>query len=222
MVAITRRVNRWVRPWKAVRHHLGMELQLRRELAALNRFTVGRVDELLAAQEILESRSRQLELLTATAAINFEEPDPKVAAFRILQRVMAILDMDAAELWVVDRENGRVLRVSQRGLPSGEDGGPASLGLGEDFPGLAAASGEPVVSDRPAQDPRLHRQSIKDAGFQCFAAVPVKAGESPVAVLCVASRRPRPWAEEHTYFLEGVGKVLGRRTMGLLLRGFIQ
>jgi GAF domain-containing protein len=177
-----------------------------------------RINELLSAQILLEHKNRQLELITQTVTINFDESDSSMAARRVLARVMSVLEADAAELWVVDSQAQRLLRVAHQGLLPWKYSEEASLPIGIDLPGLAAVTKGPIVSFDLARDHRCLRQDFTDTLFHFFAAVPLMATDDVIGVLCVASLQPRSWSEEDSRFLESVGKVLGRRTLGLLLQ----
>jgi two-component system, cell cycle sensor histidine kinase and response regulator CckA len=66
------------------------------------------------------------------------------------------------------------------------------LKVGESLTGIVAATGEPVIADDPAHDPRLtplHRQRYQQAGIRAFLGVPVKVDEQVVGVLTIRISR---------------------------------
>lgn len=188
------------------------------EMEALNRFAAQRVNELVDAQTVLERKAGQLRALLEVSHISFQEPQPREAAQRLLDKVVTVMGAEAAELWVVDREAGHLLLVAHHGLYPTEFRQVAAFRLGEGFPGLAAATGEPVVTQDLPTDARFLRREVVREGFRFYAAVPLRAERTVVGVLGVASLRPEEWDDEQARFLEALGKLLGRRTMGLLLQ----
>ena len=189
-----------------------------REMEALAKFAVERVNELLAARDSLERHERHLQLLMEAADVNFDQTDPQLAVRTVLQRVMASLEMEAAELWVVNWESQLVRLVAYEGLFSWLFKQHTAVRFGEDLPGRAVATGAAVVSQDLQHDPRCLRQSVKDKGFHFYTAVPVCGEDQVVGVLALASLRPRLWAEEDSRVLERVAKVLGRSCMAQLLQ----
>jgi signal transduction histidine kinase len=69
---------------------------------------------------------------------------------------------------------------------------PKRLKFGESLSGIVAATGEPVVVQDPATDPRVDpndRESYRRVGVRSFLGVPVKTGERLVGVLTIRSSR---------------------------------
>jgi PAS domain S-box-containing protein len=190
-----------------------------RELDGLNRFARERINELLEVQETLEARTRSLGALLRVARTNFGSVEPETAVETVLEAAVKYLGMEAGEAWAVDEERQLLVQVGHVGLFPTEFRQVASLRLGEGLPGAAAVSGEPVVTEGLEQDPRCARLALQSSGLRLFVCVPVRDGRRVVSVMCLASTKPRPWKDEETEFLEGVGHILGRRTMALLLHG---
>lgn len=190
-----------------------------RELDGLNRFAQGRINELVEAQKTLETRTRRMDALLRISRTNFETSEPETAVERVLDAAVDYLGMEAGEWWAVDEERQLLVQVGHVGLFPTEFRQVATLRVGEGLPGAAAGSGEPVVTEDLEQDPRCVRLALRSSGLRPFASIPVRDGRRVVSVLCVASTKPHPWKDEETEFLEGVGHILGRRTMALLLHG---
>jgi PAS domain S-box-containing protein len=67
-----------------------------------------------------------------------------------------------------------------------------SIKVGESLTGIVAATGEPLIADDPANDPRLNplnRESYRRAGIRAFLGVPVKVDERVVGVLAIRITR---------------------------------
>ena len=94
----------------------------------------------------------------------------------------------AAEIWLVEEGRQQVLMRKHHGDSAEAFLEQTVFPLGEGFPGIVAASGEPIVVHDLPHDPRFLRQGVKDEGFYTFCALPLKTRERVVGVLTVAAR----------------------------------
>lgn len=131
-----------------------------RELDGLNRFAQARINELVEAQETLEARTRRMEALLRISRTNFETSEPGTAVEKVLDSAVNFLGMEAGEWWAVDQERQLLAQVGHVGLFPTEFRQVATLRVGEGLPGIAAASGEPVVTEELGQDPRCVRLAL--------------------------------------------------------------
>lgn len=73
------------------------------------------------------------------------------------------------------------------------------LKMGESIVGVVASTGEAIILNDPASDPRMlpaHREAHRRLGTHAFLGVPVKVGEQVAGVLSVRTRRPREFSQE--------------------------
>jgi signal transduction histidine kinase len=157
-------------------------------------------------QEILE-RNRQLEALLAVgqaASSSLHLADVLDAA---LDAILDVTSAEAAEVWLLEDEE--LLLERQRGLGAEAFRERTRFPLGEGLPGVAAASGEPVVVHDLASDPRFLRRQVTELGYQSFCALPLRRRGEIVGVLGVAARRREALAGQAEHrLLEGIGEQL--------------
>jgi GAF domain-containing protein/CheY-like chemotaxis protein len=73
------------------------------------------------------------------------------------------------------------------------------LRLGESLSGRVAVSGQPLLVQDPASDPRAigaHRDAWRRLGYRAFLGVPARAGERVIGVLAVLTRRAAGFSPE--------------------------
>jgi GAF domain-containing protein/CheY-like chemotaxis protein len=71
--------------------------------------------------------------------------------------------------------------------------------IGESFSGIVAATGQPLVVQDPANDPRLtpaHREACRRGGYSAFLGVPLKLGAQVLGVLSIRTRRDGGFSRE--------------------------
>lgn len=129
-----------------------------------------RLEALLAIAQDLARIQPVEPLLTRVAEACGRLFDAESAAFRLVQGE----DLVPCGTW----------GSSSRVIPS------PPLKVGEGLSGVVAVSGEPLVVNDPANDPRLvsiYRERYRVQGIRAFLAVPVKVDEQVVGVLTVRS-----------------------------------
>jgi GAF domain-containing protein len=133
--------------------------------------------------------------------------DRAAATERLLSEVLTALGMDAAALFVVDgrRRELRLLAQVGHGAPSP---GTGPFPLAEGLAGRVAASGQPIVLEDAAADPRLGADAARLAGFHGFAGVPLLGGGRTLAVCELVSRARRKLAGQELKVLASVMQPL--------------
>jgi DNA-binding SARP family transcriptional activator len=91
----------------------------------------------------------------------------------VLDRLLSASGADAAELFVCEPGAGRVWLAAHRGLASRDFQERTAFELGEGYPGIVAATGEPLLSLNVGEDPRFLRTRVTRRGFRCSLCVPV-------------------------------------------------
>lgn len=204
--------------WESFYHTREKRLQARlQELQALNHFTAQRMNELIEAKTSLEEQSKQLEVCLRIGGLVLETSHPQEAAYTMLDGLVTAMEVESGELWVVYEGEGRVVMVAHHGLFPTEFRKTTAFRLGEGFPGLAVATGEPIVTQEVARDPRFARQELVEVGLQFFASLPLKAKGRVVGVVSIASRHKVPWDEGKEKLAIALGSLLGRSTLKALL-----
>lgn len=197
------------------------ELEQRlRELSALNR-SVQRIleerSDLLGTVELLR---RELHLLSTVHTTALKTADLRELLTVALDKLLEVMGFEAGEVFVLDRQRNTLVLVAHRGLFPEAFQEQLVFQLGEDLPGLAAQSGQPVVSADITTDPRFGRRSVLERGFRFFAAIPIReVGQGEVlGTVDVTSRHIRSLGREELDILEALGRVLGAAIEGLRSR----
>jgi signal transduction histidine kinase len=135
-----------------------------------------------------EQRGQDLAALLAVAratAASFELPKLLDEA---LDAVLEGTTAETAELWLSDGA-GNLTLACVRGVAASAFREVARLAPGEGLPGVAAESGSLVRVHELGADPRFVRPAVLEAGFQTYAALPLRHRGASVGVLSVASRK---------------------------------
>ncbi len=122
---------------------------------------------------------------------------------RVLDTVLETTGLEAGEIRLLEGEH-LILCVS-RGVSSSFVAHEACLPLGRGFCGLAVLEGRPLIAD-PATCPF---DQCEQEGFRSSLSVPLRAGEKPVGLLHVASRKPDALQSELAEELALAGQLIG-------------
>ncbi len=126
-----------------------------------------------------------------------------------LDATLAVLDMEAGEIFLLDEEKEEVVLTRHRGLSEEAFREIPRFKLGEGFPGRVAQTGEPLLTTDLAQDLCFLRREVIAAGFRTFVSIPLKAKGRVVGTLDVATRKPHAFAESDLELLTTLGAVIG-------------
>jgi signal transduction histidine kinase len=128
---------------------------------------------------------------------------------RTLALVMNYMKVEAGEIFLLEDDKQTLRMVLHRGQAAEAFWTQNRFRVGEGFPGLAAKSGEPVLSGNLAHDTRFLRDAVVKAGFHQLACVPLKASGNLVGVLGVATRGQSPFDARDVQLLSAVGNWAG-------------
>ncbi|MDP2659579.1 MAG: GAF domain-containing protein, partial [Dehalococcoidia bacterium] len=106
-----------------------------------------------------------------------------------LDRVLALTGSDTAEVFLWNRSSGEMCLTAHRGLFRSAFSQITRFDVNQGFPGLVAASGEPLVTSDVTQDPRFLRTRVKEKGMRSFISMPLRSGRTVLGCLNIASRR---------------------------------
>ena len=123
-------------------------------------------------------------------------------ARKAMEAVSSCVEADVCLLFL--REGGDLVLKGQHPATavSHAEQGPAHR-LGECLCGLAGGEGKPQYSSDIHSDPRCVRNECKEAGFESFAAVPLKSDSTILGVIGLGSRTLRDFAPDAA-FLETI------------------
>jgi GAF domain-containing protein len=134
----------------------------------------------------------------------------------IVETARAIFAAEAASVFLLDRETSELVFEAASGAGSDELIGrrfPARTGIA----GSVLMTGEPLIVDDLAHDPRFSREAAESTGYvpSALMAVPLHGNDEPLGVLQVLDRRDRsrtPLEE-----LELLERFAAQAAIGLLL-----
>lgn len=159
-----------------------------------------------------------------------EKPEEHTSEVLVLSRISAALsglwDLDAilgvgldsaldimngtiGEILLIDEKTQSLTHKAYRGL-SKEFVENVSIRLGEGINGRVAQSGKAILLKDISSDPRVaHRELVIAEGLKSYICVPLRARDTVLGVLNVASRAPRNFTTNDLHLLYGIGDQLG-------------
>ncbi len=179
-------------------HEIGDIMRSRNEMLA----------RLQEARQQVEQRAERLTMLAALSAAVSESLVMETMFETAVQQALTVARIDSAGVYVRD---GDVLNLrAHRGLTSELIAAIRQHHVGEDLPGLVAATGEVLTIEAAvSRDPRVQAEAIRQAGYESFIGVPLKSRGRVVGVLVLGALQPRSFEAADLSFLQTVGDVLG-------------
>lgn len=128
---------------------------------------------------------KSLEVVSATLASN---KSPAEMAECALDAVRTETGADATELFVWDAPTHEMSLAGHNGLFPDAFCQITRFPMGQGFPGLIAAYGQPVQTDRLSEDKRYLRTLVTEKGFRYYLCLPLKGEPGVLGCLNLASR----------------------------------
>ena len=126
-----------------------------------------------------------------------------------LDATLLALEVQAAEIFLVDQQQAEVVLAQHRGSASEAFREVVRFKLGEGFPGRVALSGEPLITTDLAEDARFLRKRVIEMGFAAYAAIPLKAAGKVIGTLGVADHGPLTSTGRDLSLLTTIGVTIG-------------
>jgi GAF domain-containing protein len=160
--------------------------------------------------EEVTRRHRELAALYAVAsAINQPLPLPEVLD-QAITKVIEVMEAEAGVIRLLDEEAGELAIASCQGFSPAYIRQVDRIRLGEGIVGRVAQSGEPLVVQDLANDPRsAATQAIAAEGFHTLAVVPLKVKQEIVGTLGLVTRRSRDFGATVLDLLTAIGQQIG-------------
>ncbi len=160
-------------------------------------------------EQQVEERTQALEALNEIAATVSESLDPDETLKSALDKILQLIKIDAAGIYLLD-ENSQLLNLAaQRGLNLELVNNIDHLKVGEGFSGQVIQTGKPLVVEDISTDPRLTRTQVLASGFHSIAVVPLITKGKVLGTLFVISRTPQVYGEKALSLLASIGNHLG-------------
>ncbi|HOG47417.1 MAG TPA: GAF domain-containing protein [Anaerolineae bacterium] len=162
------------------------------------------------AREAVERWSTQLEdmLNTITVAIG-RLPELTEVLDIALRKVLELTRLEMGWVFLVDEEAKELTLCTHRGLSCRLARGLDRLRFDEGLAGRVASSGEPIVVENVAEDPRLTRSVVKDEGLRFHASVPLKSKGAILGIMSLASCEAHTFSDQEVALLVAIGQQIG-------------
>ena len=169
-------------------------------------------DEMLArlrkARQDAEQRAERLAILNTVSAAASASLHADTVFDTAVQQALTVTQMDCAALFVRDDEV--LTLVAHSGLAPEVEAAVRQHRVGEDLPGLVAATGEVLTVEAAlARDPRVQAEAIRQAGYESFVGVPLRSQGRVIGVLALGACEARTFAEADLSFLQTLGDIVG-------------
>lgn len=126
-----------------------------------------------------------------------------------LTKVLEVVAAEAAGIYLLDEERGRLTFAVHRGLSQRASDDFDGLLLGEGLSGRVALEGVPMVVRNLADHPRLTRMAARSEGYRAFASVPLRSSYKTYGTLNVYSHEDRSFTEEDVQLLTAMASHIG-------------
>jgi len=126
-----------------------------------------------------------------------------------LDRVLEVVGTEAGSVYLLDESRTHLDLVVSKGLPKQVFDDFDHLRLGEGLSGHVALTGESVLVDNLADDPRLTRMMARTEQLRGFASVPVKTRRCVYGTLNVHTHDRRQFSLDDVHVLTSIGAQIG-------------
>jgi signal transduction histidine kinase len=167
------------------------------------------VQETLERGRQLARRNRELEALNAVGAAAAQSLDLESLLRDTLDKVLAVTEADAGEIFLREEASGDMLLAVHRGSFGSAFYSNNRFERNVGFPGIVAVTGEPLVTGELHRDTRFVREEVVRAGFKSFACIPLSVKSQVIGVLTLANRRPDRFDPPDLDLLIAIGQQIG-------------
>ncbi len=126
-----------------------------------------------------------------------------------LVKVLEAVAADAAGVYLLDEERGRLTFAVHRGLSENACHDFDDLMLGEGLSGVVALEGVPMIVRSLKDHPRLTRMVARAEGFGAFASVPLRSSYKTYGTLNIYAQEERDFTSEDVQLLTSMATQIG-------------
>jgi diguanylate cyclase (GGDEF)-like protein/PAS domain S-box-containing protein len=164
--------------------------------------------ERLRAEKRLRQRVSELSALNAMGTIISSAADPDDIFRLVLDEALSLMGVDAAGMYLLDRETGEMSLVAHRGVSEAFAQGAARIRPGEGLAGTAARTGAAVVVNSPEAFPASLRDALRAEHVGSCVAIPLKGSTGVLGVMSLASRAENSFDDGKVALLENMGNQI--------------
>jgi len=126
-----------------------------------------------------------------------------------IDSVINLMKVDAAMVFLLNKENRDLAVAAQRGLSSGFVQSISRIKFGQGFNGRVAETGEPLIVEDVSQDPSVTKVAVVAEGIKAQLIVPLKSKGKVVGTLCAAVHSSRRFRRDEVELLTAIGNQIG-------------
>ena len=165
--------------------------------------------ELGARTEEAQRRRQELEVLNAVIQAAHTSLDLRESLEAILDRLLALFDVQAGAIRLLDESRDRLILVAHRGLRPSYAANPIPLFTGEGHSGHTLRSGQPRVLSDPADLAPYHDRVPEGTTVGGVLLIPILSkGQALGAIVLVGQRKP-DFTEPELRLLGSIGLEVG-------------
>ena len=183
------------------------------EIGALSRQFNQMAIELRSSYGLLEQRvserTRNLTALNAIAETVSQLLDLDVTLNQALDKTLQVMGMESGGIYLLDEETGILTISAHQGFKPGLVEELDQLMVGEGFSGYVAATGQPLIIEDIANDPRMSRSAASEAGIHSLISVPLRAKGKIFGTLFINTYGYHEFTEQDIQLLIPIGHQIG-------------
>jgi len=150
-----------------------------------------------------------IEVLNTLSAGISQSPHLSAALDAALERLLEITEADIGSIHLLDPITKDLVLTASRGVTQSFVYNEQRIPTGACLCGLAARTGEVVVSDDLSQDERLSRSACRDERFGSMISVPLRSRDKTYGILTLYSRRTHAFSGSNRHLLVGISHHIG-------------
>ncbi|HRW05145.1 MAG TPA: GAF domain-containing protein [Caldilineaceae bacterium] len=167
-------------------------------------------------------RTRVLSALIDIAAAVNRSLDLQETLTHSLEKTLQVLGIEAGGIYLLNETGTELELAVHRGYAPELVEEMDHLAMGEGFNGFVIQHSCPLVVDEIADDDRLARTAVREAGVHSLVSVPLYSKERPMGTLFTTTYAPRKFSEEDINLLTSIGYQVGVAIENALLYGQAQ
>jgi two-component system sensor histidine kinase DegS len=167
------------------------------------------INELQNTQETLLVEESRLAALNSISHSLSRILDLQQALDKALEKIVQAMNLEIALVFALNKSGDELNLKAHYGVSEEFADGVRWIGVGEGLNGRVVLSGEPLVVEDAAHDPRLTRDVVINERVAAQLIVPVKLRNKPIGTLAVGVRRQRHFTKDEIEMLMAIGDEIG-------------
>jgi len=167
------------------------------------------IEALEQTQDVLRLNERRLAALNSISHTMSQLSNLQEALKNTLEQIVRVMDLEIALIFALDRTGEELELTAYSGVSEEFAEGLKRMRVGEGLNGQVAKSGEPLLVEDTAHDPRLTREVVARERLAAQVIVPVKSKEKTIGTLAVGVRRQRRFTSDEIGMLRAIGDEIG-------------